>query len=62
MDRIYTLLASDSNEYVAWIGISGTKFKLNFSVVIVVVFFFFFYLSKEDEKWLVKINLLVSLN
>lgn len=23
---------------------------------------FFFYLSKEDEKWLVKINLLVSLN
>lgn len=60
MDRIYTLLASDSNEYVAWIGISGTKFKLNFSVVIVVVVFF--YLSKEDEKWLVKINLLVSLN
>lgn len=60
MDRIYTLLASDSNEYVVWIGISGTKFKLNFSVVIVVVVFF--YLSKEDEKWLVKINLLVSLN
>lgn len=26
------------------------------------LFFFFFYLSKEDEKWLVKINLLVSLN
>lgn len=23
---------------------------------------FFFHLSKEDEKWLVKINLLVSLN
>lgn len=61
MDRIYTLLASDSNEYVARIGISGTKFKLNFSVVIVVVVFFF-YLSKENEKWLVKINLLVSLN
>ena len=60
MDRIYTLLASDSNEYVARIGILGTKFKLNFSVVIVVVVFF--YLSKEDEKWLVKINLLVSLN
>lgn len=51
MDRIYTLLASDSNEYVARIGISGTKLKLNFSVVIVVVVVFFILARKMKSGW-----------
>ena len=43
----------------------GLEFRAqNLSLIFLLLlsFLFFFYLSKEDEKWLVKINLLVSLN